>query len=236
MEEEISIWTNINQFIETPLTQDLLIPFLQYLIIPLIILWITYIVVQKGIESYKHKNTKELKIDDYYNEVSKEVLINLVKDWTDLFQQTEIKMHLMSKKVEKELPSTLLLKNGDQKKKVELNDGTTINKIPPFVYAVGNLIMTTWIYGKSNTNKLLAAYQQHNFLDQSNYTDSMSEDHNTKSIVYMAMIIVSLRKDLMNFDSDPMALIKLKISDVSKPENEQRFLNYLDEVKKEIES
>lgn len=230
-EAEVSTWMQINNFIETPFTQYILLPLVQYFIIPLIILYITYIVVQKGIEKYKHTNTKELRIDDYYNEVSKEELINLIKDWTDLLQQTDLKMQLMAKKAEEELPAELILKNGEETEYVRMSDGTTINKISPVVYAFGNLIMTTWIYGKKDTNKLLSAFQQHNFLDKERET----EYHNMKSIVYIAMIIVYLRKDLMNFESNPVELLKLKLTDISQPEIKQRFLECLKEVKKELE-
>lgn len=105
----------INDFIETPISQDILIPIGQYLIIPLIILCITYVFVQKGIEDYKHANTKELKIDDYYQEVSKEKLVGLIEDWTDFFQQTELKMKLLSERAKKEMPSHLILKPSDKK-------------------------------------------------------------------------------------------------------------------------
>lgn len=232
--DDISTWEKFNEFIESPLSQSVLLPIGQYLVIPLIILWVTYIVVQRGIEKYRHSNTKELKIDDYYQEVSKDELISLIKDWTDLFQQTELKMKMLSDDAKKILPSQLTLKPKDMKKEVELEDGTKFTKISPEVYGLGNMIMKTWIYGKGKTTKLLANFQQHNYKKQEKLTEQELSEHNTKLLAYIVMINVSLRKDLMNIDSDPIDLAKLKLNDISLEENFKRFESQINQIEEEV--
>ena len=233
--DDASVWLKINEFIESPLSQSVLLPIGQYLIVPLIILWVTYIVVQRGIEKYRHANTKELKIDDYYQEVSKDELVSLIKDWTDLFQQTDLKMKMLSDEAKKILPNHLMLRPKDIKTEVELEDGTKFTKISPEVYGLGNMIMKTWIYGKSKTTKLLADFQQHNYKDKDIQSEEEISEYNTKLLAYIVMINVSLRKDLMNIESDPIDLAKLKLNDISIEENFNRFKKIINQIEKEIE-
>jgi len=80
------------------------------LLIPTFLIYFTFIFVTKSIEKYKHANNKELKIEDYYQEVSKEDLIGLIKDWTDLLNDTSLKMYLMKEEAKKDIPKPLLKK------------------------------------------------------------------------------------------------------------------------------
>ncbi|MFD2830230.1 hypothetical protein [Corticicoccus populi] len=234
MEKGTGFWAKVNLFVEMPFSQYLLLPLVQYFIIPLILLWITYKGAQKGIEKYKHANTKELKIDDYYQEVSKDELVGLIQDWTDLFQQTELKMKVIADDAKKEMPKYLILKPGDSKNTVDLEDGTSIMKVSPDVYGLGKLIMKTWIYGKGKTTSLLADFQQHNYNKEESLTEIELKEYNTKLLAYIVLINVSLRKDLMNIDSNPFDLAKLKLNDISVEENFNMFKRMINQIEMEI--
>jgi len=97
---------------------------------------------------------------------------------------------------------------------------------------MGKLIMATWIYGKKQTSKLLANYQQHNFKEIPETNDEIYR-HNTKSLVYVAKIITSLRKDLMNYEVETMDLLKLKINDIYIQDNYKTFEQLIQEVEEE---
>ena len=90
----------INNFIETPISQDILIPIGQYLIIPLIILCITYVFVQKGIEKYKHENENELEKEIYVREVTAKQKEWVLAEWSSLVMAKEALEKYTTKKYE----------------------------------------------------------------------------------------------------------------------------------------
>lgn len=113
-----------------------------------------------------------------------------------------------------------------------MQDGNEYEKVDATTVAMGKLIMATWIYGKKQTSKLLANYQQHNFKEIPETNDEIYR-HNTKSLVYVAKIIISLREDLMNYEAETMDLLKLKINDISTQNNYKFFEQLIQEVEEE---
>lgn len=115
-----------------------------------------------------------------------------------------------------------------------LEDGNVYTKVSPEAYGIGKLIMKTWIYGKSDTTKLLSSFQQHNYIDSNKFSKEDKLEYETKLLAYIVMINVSLRRDLMNIESNPIDLAKLKINDISLDENFKRFEKVIKEIKEEI--
>ena len=83
------------------------------------------------------------------------------------------------------------------------------------------LIHDTLMYGSDRTIKLIG-----------NFKNSIGEtEDDQKTVVYMAAIICSLRKDFTGYDSNPLDLLKITILDYDK--YEQTYTKYWNEIKKE---
>ncbi|MEZ2459357.1 hypothetical protein ACBR55_12365 [Salinicoccus roseus] len=180
------------------------------LLIPAFLIYFTFVFATKGIEKFKHENVKELKIEDYYRDLSKKELIEQLEIWFDLLTQTELTLEVLGERSTKGITKQVLKKHD----------------VKPEVYALGKVIGSTWIYGKERTNKLLVQYQRYNY--ESDNLDGL------KALSYIAMIISSLRKDLMNVDSDPIDLLLLKIKDANEPEKLDAFKVAIKEIEDEI--
>ncbi|EGQ3411846.1 hypothetical protein [Staphylococcus pseudintermedius] len=63
--------------------------FATHLLYPMILLFITYNIVNKGIEKFKHKNAKELQVDSFYREQNSNHLNNLLNQWSTILFDTE---------------------------------------------------------------------------------------------------------------------------------------------------
>lgn len=83
------------------------------------------------------------------------------------------------------------------------------------------LIHDTLMYGSDETIKLIGNFK--------NGIGKTEDDQ--KSVVYMAAIICSLRKDFTGYDSNPLDLLKITILDYD--DYEQLYAKYWNEIKKE---
>ncbi|KMO45314.1 hypothetical protein PY95_13575 [Lacticaseibacillus rhamnosus] len=92
---------------------------------------------------------------------------------------------------------------------------------------VTNLQEKTVIYGSDLTIRILSAYQADNYKHTTN-----SSDANIKSVVYVATLICSLKKDFTGFEIDPMTLLQIKINDFKSKTAEVQ--QYTDEIKREV--
>lgn len=86
------------------------------------------------------------------------------------------------------------------------------------------LFQKTFVYGSERTINLVSSYQQHNYKKQQN------EDHNYKSLVYVAMISSSLKRDFTNQIVDPLQILKIKITDY----DDAKMRKYYKSIEKEI--
>ncbi|PCF40207.1 hypothetical protein [Staphylococcus delphini] len=86
------------------------------------------------------------------------------------------------------------------------------------------LFQKTFVYGSERTINLVSSYQQHNYKIEQN------EDHNYKSLVYVAMISSSLKQDFTNQIVDPLQILKIKITDY----DDTKIRKYYRSIEKEI--
>lgn len=64
------------------------------------------------------------------------------------------------------------------------------------------------MYGSPRTIRLLAMYQQENYLNQGEVDTSLS-------MAYIAEIISSLKYDFSGYKVDPLSLVSIKINDMA---------------------
>lgn len=88
------------------------------------------------------------------------------------------------------------------------------------------LFQKTFVYGSERTVSLISSYQQHN------YKDITDDNHNYKSLVYVAMISSSLKDDFTNQNVDPLQILKIKISDY----DDKKMRKYYKSIEKEIKT
>lgn len=86
------------------------------------------------------------------------------------------------------------------------------------------LFQKTFVYGSERTVNLISSFQQHN------YKKVKEDNHNYKSLVYVAMISSSLKKDFTNQNVDPLQILKIKISDY----DDKKMRKYYKSIEKEI--
>jgi len=86
------------------------------------------------------------------------------------------------------------------------------------------LLLKTFVYGSERTVNLISSYQQHN------YKKATDDNHTFKSLVYVAMISSSLKKDFTNQSVDPLQLLKIKITDYDDKMMRKHYKN----IEKEI--
>lgn len=91
------------------------------------------------------------------------------------------------------------------------------------VESTRKLIQKTIGYSSTHTIKLTAAYLQHMY-NQSN--------NGLKGVVYLAMIVASLKRDFTGQEIDPIEIIKMTITDFS--ESETVITGYRDEINKSL--
>ncbi|PNZ29896.1 hypothetical protein CD122_01090 [Staphylococcus rostri] len=63
--------------------------FAVHFLYPMILLFITYNIVNKGIEKFKHKNAKELQLDSFYREQNSDNLNELLNEWSSILFEPE---------------------------------------------------------------------------------------------------------------------------------------------------
>lgn len=88
-----------------------------------------------------------------------------------------------------------------------------------------SLAERTVIYGSDLTIKILSAYQEHNY-------GTTDKDSGTKGLMYVALLICSLKQDFTGFKVDPDTLLKIKINDFSSQPTE--VMDTLQQIEKEV--
>lgn len=83
----------------------------------------------------------------------------------------------------------------------------------------------TIVYGSDRTINLLSAYQSENYA-------TPQGQGSIKAIVYIAMVICSLKRDFTGFSIEPQTLMKMKINDY--PENSSDVDKYVAEIKHSV--
>jgi hypothetical protein len=88
-----------------------------------------------------------------------------------------------------------------------------------------NLQERTIVYGSDRTINLLSAYQAENY-------ETPQGQGSIKAIVFIAMVICSLKRDFTGFSIEPQTLMKMKINDYS--ENSVDVDKYVAEIKQSV--
>lgn len=92
------------------------------------------------------------------------------------------------------------------------------------------MIQTVFMYGSEQTVSILTAMMQYQ------YNNSETAGTNQYStMLYMAYLACSLKKDFTGHEIEPMNLLELKITDINTVENKQKVEQALKNVKKDLQ-
>ena len=112
---------------------------------------------------------------------------------------------------------------GNEEIKNLLNDWTSLivnmDKTPKVEFMT-KLTQQTIMLGSSRTVKLVADMIQFNYINSQN--NKRNEDFTFTFMIYIAMIISSLKQDFTGYKTEPLDIIRIKISDYDKSENKYR--------------
>lgn len=112
---------------------------------------------------------------------------------------------------------------GNEEIKNLLNDWTSLivnmDKTPKVEFMT-KLTQQTIMLGSSRTVKLVADMMQFNYINSQN--NKRNEDFTFTFMIYIAMIISSLKQDFTGYKTEPLDIIRIKISDYDKFENKYR--------------
>ncbi|MCE4957465.1 hypothetical protein [Macrococcoides caseolyticum] len=93
-----------------------------------------------------------------------------------------------------------------------------------------SLFQKSFVYGSERTVNLVSAYQQHNYKFKIEEDEDIKEEHNYKSLVFVAMIVSSLKRDFTNQNVDPLQILKIKLTDY----DDKKMRKYFNNIEKEI--
>ncbi|CAH1852505.1 hypothetical protein R078131_00491 [Convivina intestini] len=92
---------------------------------------------------------------------------------------------------------------------------------------IRQLIQKTIGYASENTIKLTSQFFQYMYLH------SDDESVGTKGIVYLSMIVASLKKDFTGENIEPIEILKMTLKDFS--DGKKMYKNYINEINQSIQ-
>lgn len=98
-----------------------------------------------------------------------------------------------------------------------------------------NLVSRTIIYGSTRTIDICSLYMQHIFINSEEINNSDISTYNMyKTMIYISMIIASLKFDFTGYEIDALRILEIKIKDYSNLKNKGLFIKAKKDIEKEL--